>query len=101
MLWWKLVHGILGLLIEQTCQLELDLFTTRSHSWSLPLEQFVRPSSYPIYLPVDFHSITTIQILWGNAKGNCILTLTWNDCHERTPRESGRAAREIEEVESG
>ena len=22
-------------------------------------------------------------------------------CHERTPRESGRAAREIEEVESG
>ena len=25
----------------------------------------------------------------------------WLACHERTPRESGRAAREVEEVESG
>ena len=53
MLWWKLVHGILGLSIERTRQLELDSFTTGNNSWSLPSERYISPSNYPVHLPFD------------------------------------------------
>ena len=50
MLWWKLVHGILGLSLERTRQLELDCFITRNSSWSLPLERFIGLSNSPVHL---------------------------------------------------
>jgi len=53
MLWWKLVHGILGLSIERTRQLEFDCFIARNSSWSLPLERFIAPSNSPVHLPFD------------------------------------------------
>jgi len=57
MLWWKLVHGILGLSIERTRQLELDRFITGNASWSLPFERFITPSKSPIHLPVDSRAL--------------------------------------------
>jgi len=53
MLWWKLVHGILGLSIGRTRQLELNCFITRNSSWSLPLGRFIAPSNSPVHLPFD------------------------------------------------
>ena len=69
MLWWKLVYGILGLSIERARQLELDFFTTRNSSWSLPFEQFIRPSTYPVHLPVDFRSLVSGADSMGKCKG--------------------------------
>ena len=53
MIWWKLVHGILGLSLERTRQLELDCFVTRNSPWSLPPERFIAPSNSPVHLPLD------------------------------------------------
>jgi len=53
MLWWKLVHGILGLSVERTRQLELDCFIMRNSLWSPPLERFIAPSNSPVHLPLD------------------------------------------------
>jgi len=58
MLWWKLVHGILGLSIERTRQLDLDYFITRNSSWTLPLKQFISPSNSPVHLPFDSRALT-------------------------------------------
>ena len=54
MLWWKLVHGILGLSIENTRQLELGCSTTGTSSGPLPSKRFISPSSSPIHLPFDY-----------------------------------------------
>jgi len=51
MLWWKLVHGIFGLSLERTRQLEFDCFITRNGSWSPPLERFIAPSNSSVHLP--------------------------------------------------
>jgi len=59
MLWWKLVHGILGLAIERTCQLELDFLITGNSSWSLPPERFIAPSNSLVYLPLDPRILTS------------------------------------------
>ena len=62
MLWWKLVHGILGLSLERTRQLELDCFITRNSSWSLPLERFIGLSNSPVsHLPLAFLALTLIR----------------------------------------
>ena len=58
MLWWKLVHGILGLSIERARQLELDCLITRNSSWSLPHERFIKQSNYPVHLPFDSDALT-------------------------------------------
>jgi len=47
MIWWKLVHGILGLSVERTRQLELGCSTTASSPGPLPSEQFISPSKSP------------------------------------------------------
>jgi len=61
MLWWKLVHGILGLSIERTRQLELDCSITGNSSWSLPPERYISPSTFPVHLPFD-HDIPTVDV---------------------------------------
>jgi len=58
MLWWKLVHGILGLSVERTRQLELDYSVTANSSWSLPFKQYVSPSNLPVHLPFDYGTLT-------------------------------------------
>ena len=57
MLWWKLVHGILGLSVERTRQLEYDHSTTGNRSWSLPLERYISSSHSPIHLPFDYGAL--------------------------------------------
>ena len=69
MLWWKLVHGILGLSVERTRQLELDWFVARNSSWSLPFEQFITPSNFPIYLPLDSRTLGLDADSARNCKG--------------------------------
>ena len=58
MLWWKLVHGILGLSIERTRQLELGYSTTENISWSLPPKRYISPSNFPVHLPLDHGALT-------------------------------------------
>ena len=69
MLWWKLVYGILGLSIERTRQLELDLLITRNSSWSLPLRRFIKPSNSPVHLPFDSRSLALDVDLTKKCKG--------------------------------
>ena len=57
MIWWKLVHGILGLSIERTHQLELGCSPTASSPGPLPSERFISPSKSPIHLPFDYRSL--------------------------------------------
>ena len=57
MLWWKLVHGILGLSIERTRQLELDYGIAGNSSWSLQFKHYTSPSNYPVHRPLD-HRLT-------------------------------------------
>jgi len=57
MLWWKLVHGILGLSVEQTRQLELDHSITTNGSWSLPFERYISPSRFPVHLPFNYDTL--------------------------------------------
>ena len=68
MLWWKLVHGILGLSIELTRQLELDSFITRNSSWSPPLERFIAPSNSPVH-PLDPRVLASDVDLMRKCKG--------------------------------
>ena len=58
MIWWKLVHGILGLSVERTRKLERGCSTTASGPGPLPSEQFISPSKSPIHLPLDYRSLT-------------------------------------------
>jgi len=58
MIWWKLVHGILGLSIERTRQLELGCSTTASGPGPLPSERFISQSKFPIHLPLDYRNLT-------------------------------------------
>ena len=69
MLWWKLVHGILGLSIERTRQLELDHSTTGNSSRSLPLGRYISPSKSPIHLPFDHGTLTADVDLARKCKG--------------------------------
>ena len=57
MIWWKLVHGILGLSIERTRQLELGCSITGNDSRPLPHKQYISPSKYPIHLPLDYGTL--------------------------------------------
>ena len=50
MLWWKLVHGVLGLYIERTCWLELD---HHGEVLGLSLERYISPSNFSSRLPPD------------------------------------------------
>jgi hypothetical protein len=69
MLWWKLVHGILGLSIGRTRQLELDHSTTGDSSRSLPLERYISPSKSPIHLPFDHGTLTADADSTRKCKG--------------------------------
>ncbi|KAF9643899.1 hypothetical protein BDM02DRAFT_3103745 [Thelephora ganbajun] len=40
MLWWKLVHGVLGF------------------PWSLPFERYISPSNSPVHLPFNYDAVT-------------------------------------------
>ena len=51
MLWWKLVHGILGLSVERTRQLELDYGISGQRSRSRQFQRYVSPSNSPINRP--------------------------------------------------
>ena len=76
MFWWKIVHGILGLSIERTRQLELDCFITRNRSWSLPLERFIAPSNSPVHFPFDPRVLGSDVDSMGNVKESCTRSLT-------------------------
>ena len=43
-------------------------FSRRDTSWSLPFEQLIRPSSYPVHLPVDFRSLASGTDSIGKCK---------------------------------
>ena len=58
MIWWKLVHGILGLSIERTRQLELGCSATANSPGPLPSKRFISPSKSPIHLPLDYDTLT-------------------------------------------
>ena len=53
MLWWKLVHGILGLSVERARQLEFDSGVSGESHWSHQFKRYVSPSNYPIHLPFE------------------------------------------------
>ena len=53
MLWWKLVHGILGLPVERTRRLELDSGVSAHSPWSHQFERYISRSKSPIHLPFD------------------------------------------------
>ena len=57
MIWWKLVHGILGLSIERTRQLELGCSATMNSPRPLPSNRFISPSKSPAHLPLDYRSL--------------------------------------------
>ena len=57
MLWWKLVHGILGLSVKRIRQLELDHSVTANGSWSLPFERYISPSRFPVHLPFNYDTL--------------------------------------------
>lgn len=59
MIWWKLVHGILGLSVERTRQLELDHGITAHTSWSREFKRFISPSRYPVHLPFDYDALAS------------------------------------------
>ena len=69
MLWWKLVHGILGLSIERTRQLELGCSTTGNSSWRPPSERYISRSKSPIHLPFDYGTSTVGVDSTRNCKG--------------------------------
>ena len=69
MLWWKLVHGILGLSIERTRQLELGRSIVGNSSWSLPPRQYISPSKSPVHLPFDYNAPTVDGDLMKKCKG--------------------------------
>ncbi|KAF9779825.1 hypothetical protein BJ322DRAFT_1146328 [Thelephora terrestris] len=54
MLWWKLVHGILGLSKERTRRLELDCGITGNSSWSRQFERYISQSNFRVHLPLDY-----------------------------------------------
>lgn len=56
MLWWKLVHGILGLSVERARQLELDYGISGKDPWSRQFERYISPSKSPIHLPFKHDS---------------------------------------------
>jgi hypothetical protein len=53
MLWWKLVHGILGLSVERARQLEIDSGIFGNTPWSRQFERYISPSNFPIHLPFE------------------------------------------------
>jgi len=69
MIWWKLVHEILGLSIEHTHQLELGRSTTGNGPGPLSSEQFISPSKSPIHLPLDNRTLTIGVGSTRNCKG--------------------------------
>jgi len=58
MIWWKLVHGILGLSIERTRQWEFGCSATAKSPEPLPSEPFISPSKSPAHPPLDYHNLT-------------------------------------------
>jgi len=58
MIWWKLIHGILGLSIERTRQLDLGCSATTNSPKPLPSNRFISPSKSPAHLPLDYRSLT-------------------------------------------
>ena len=53
MIWWKLIHGILGLSVS-TRQLEIDGGTLGNHPWSRQFERFISPSHSPVHFPFQY-----------------------------------------------
>ena len=68
MLWWKLVHGILGLSAKRTRRLELDYGLTGNNSWSLQFKRYTSPSNDPVHRPID-HRLLTDNIDSAKCKG--------------------------------
>jgi hypothetical protein len=68
MLWWKLVHGILGLSVERTRQLELDSGISGKSPWSRQIEPYISPSNSPIHLPFE-HDPSAGGADWTKCRG--------------------------------
>ena len=54
MLWWKLVHGILGLSIERALQLELESGVSGKSTWSRQFERYISPSNSPVHFRFEY-----------------------------------------------
>ena len=61
MIWWKLVHGILGVSVGRTLQLELNSSIAGDSSLPLQFTRYISPSTSPAGLPFD-HSTPTVGV---------------------------------------
>ena len=68
MLWWKLVHGILGLSVERALQLEFDSGISEKSPWSRQFERYMSSSNSPIHLPFE-HSPSAGDFDPTNCRG--------------------------------
>ena len=69
MIWWKLVHGILGLSVERTRQLEIDSGTLGNRPWSRQFERFISPSNSPIHFPFEYRLTGVVSSEFAGCKG--------------------------------